>query len=84
MVGRYIPRWDPRVRLGCAAHEANHLRQQYARQSQRPMAGYAMAQADPSLLGDDEFDGLYGNISQKNGYLHGRDRSQSWTWHWHA
>ncbi len=26
-----------------------------------------MAQADPSLLGDDEFDGLYGHVSQKNG-----------------
>ena len=61
------PRWDPRVRMA-APHEANHLRRQYARQSQQPMAGYAMAQADPSLLGDDEFDGLYGNISQKNGF----------------
>tara|TARA_R110002049_G_scaffold4601_5_gene32565 strand:- start:784322 stop:787306 length:2985 start_codon:yes stop_codon:yes gene_type:complete len=61
------PRWDPRVRLA-APHEANHLRQRYARQSQLPMAGYQMAQADPSLLGDDEYDGLYGSISQKNGF----------------
>ena len=31
------------------------------------MAGFSMAQADPSLMGDDEFDGLYGQVSQKNG-----------------
>ena len=61
------PSWDPRVRLA-APHDANHLRDKFARQAQQPMAGFAMAQADPSLLGDDEFDGLYGNISQKNGF----------------
>jgi hypothetical protein len=60
------PNWDPRVRLA-AAENANYLRQQYARQSQQPMAGYGMAQADPNLLGDDEYDGLYGRVSQKNG-----------------
>src|SRR6056297_427294 len=64
-LGRH-PNWDPRVRLAAPA-EANHLRAKYARQAQQPMAGYAMAQADPSLLGDDEFDGLFGSISQKNG-----------------
>jgi hypothetical protein len=60
------PNWDPRVRLA-SAEDVNHLRNQYARQSQQPMAGYGMAQADSALLGDDEFDGLYGTISQKNG-----------------
>lgn len=60
------PNWDPRVRLS-APESANFLRQEYARQSQQPMAGFRMAQADPSLLGDDEFDGLYGSVSQKNG-----------------
>src|SRR6056297_2943335 len=64
-LGRH-PNWDPRVRLAAPA-EANFLRAQYARQAQRPMAGFGMAQADPSLLGDDEFDGLYGSVSQKNG-----------------
>jgi hypothetical protein len=60
------PTWDPRVRLG-ATESANHLRSQYARQSQEPMAGFGLAAADPTLLGDDEYDGLYGHISQKNG-----------------
>jgi hypothetical protein len=60
------PNWDPRVRLA-AAEKVNHLRNQFARQSQQPMAGFGMAQADSSLLGDDEYDGLYGQISQKNG-----------------
>jgi hypothetical protein len=60
------PRWDPRVRLA-PAEKANYLRSEFQRQSQLPMAGYQFAQADPALLGDDEFDGLYGHVSQKNG-----------------
>ncbi|WDQ19113.1 zinc-dependent metalloprotease [Rhodopirellula sp. P2] len=60
------PNWDPRVRMG-ATESANSLRAKYALEAQQPMAGYAMAQADPSLLGDDEFDGLMGQVSQKNG-----------------
>ncbi len=60
------PTWDPRVRLA-PAEKANNLRAQYSRQSQEPMAGFTMAGADPALLGDDEYDGLYGQISQKNG-----------------
>ena len=60
------PRWDPRIRLA-RPETANHLRAKYARQAQQPMAGYPMAQADPSLIGDDEFDGLIGHVSQKNG-----------------
>ncbi len=60
------PRWDPRVRLA-PPEKANYLRARFARQSQRPMAGFSMAQADPALIGDDEFDGLYGKVSQKNG-----------------
>jgi hypothetical protein len=60
------PRWDPRVRMS-PPEQANFLRSKFAREAQQPMAGFAMAQADPSLLGDDEFDGLYGRVSQKNG-----------------
>ncbi|MEO9591614.1 zinc-dependent metalloprotease [Rhodopirellula bahusiensis] len=60
------PNWDPRVRMG-AKESANALRAKYALEAQQPMAGYAMAQADPALLGDDEFDGLMGQVSQKNG-----------------
>ncbi|TWT99003.1 zinc-dependent metalloprotease [Neorhodopirellula pilleata] len=60
------PNWDPRVRMG-APENSHALSAKYARQAAQPMAGYQMAQADPSLLGDDEFDGLIGHISQKNG-----------------
>jgi len=60
------PSWDPRIRLA-ATEKTNYLRGEYARQSQQPMAGYQMAQADSALLGDDEYDGLYGQVSQKNG-----------------
>ncbi len=49
------------------AEKANFLRAEFAKQAQQPMAGFKMAQADPALLGDDEFDGLYGHVSQKNG-----------------
>jgi hypothetical protein len=60
------PNWDPRVRMA-RPERANALRREFALQAQQPMAGYKMAGADPALIGDDEFDGLYGNISQKNG-----------------
>ncbi len=60
------PNWDPRVRLAPPS-EAHYVRAQTAYQSRQPMAGHAFAAADPSLLGDDEFDGLYGRVSQKNG-----------------
>ena len=60
------PNWDPRIRMA-PPEKANFLKHQFAKQAQKPMAGFKMAQADSSLLGDDEFDGLYGSISQKNG-----------------
>ncbi|WP_390621493.1 zinc-dependent metalloprotease [Rubripirellula reticaptiva] len=60
------PSWDPRVRMA-PAEKANSLRAKFARQAQKPMAGFAMAAADPTLMGDDEYDGLFGSISQKNG-----------------
>ncbi|WP_407652565.1 zinc-dependent metalloprotease [Aporhodopirellula aestuarii] len=61
------PNWDPRVRMG-APENVHSLRAKYARQATQPMAGYKMAQSDPALLGDDEYDGLIGHVSQKNGY----------------
>ncbi len=60
------PHWDPRIRLA-SSEQMNYLRQQYARQSQQPMAGFPMAGAESTLLGEHEFGGLYGQISQKNG-----------------
>ena len=66
------PDWDPRIRLS-PAESRNHLRHRYAQQAQGPMAGHAMAQADASLIGDDEYDGLYGRVSQKNGHCQAAD-----------
>nr|WP_146408789.1 zinc-dependent metalloprotease [Allorhodopirellula heiligendammensis] len=60
------PSWDPRVRMG-APEDVHSLRAKYARQAAGPMAGYKMAQADPAMLGDQEYDGLIGHVSQKNG-----------------
>lgn len=60
------PRWDPRVRLA-RPEMADQLRAKYAADVMRPMAGFGMAQADPALIGDEEFDGLIGHVSQKNG-----------------
>ncbi|MEM6689595.1 MAG: zinc-dependent metalloprotease [Planctomycetota bacterium] len=60
------PNWDPRLRLARPENQ-NHLRSKFARQAQTPGAGFKMFSADPTFIGDDEFDGLYGQISQKNG-----------------
>lgn len=60
------PSWDPRVRMA-RPERVSEIRREIARQSRGPMSGFKMAGADPALIGDDEFDGLYGNISQKNG-----------------
>ncbi|MEM6979001.1 MAG: zinc-dependent metalloprotease [Planctomycetota bacterium] len=68
------PNWDPRVRMG-APEASNSLRAKYAQAAQSPTAGYELANADPTLMGDDEFDGLIGQVSQKNGLCmaaHGR------------
>ena len=60
------PNWDPRIRLA-PPEMASQLHHQFVRRAREPMAGHRMAGADPTLLGDDEFDGLYGSVSQKNG-----------------
>lgn len=60
------PNWDPRVRMTSPSKIAA-IRSEIARASQKPYAGYSMAGADPTMIGDDEFDGLIGHLSQKNG-----------------
>ncbi|WP_237607164.1 zinc-dependent metalloprotease [Roseimaritima sediminicola] len=60
------PNWDPRVRFAPPS-KAHQRRVQAAQLSRQPLAGHAFGAADPRLLGDDEFDGLYGRVSQKNG-----------------
>jgi len=61
------PNWDPRVRLA-RADQQQFLRQQFARQSASRGVKHEIMQADPSLIGDDPYDGLYGRLSQVNGY----------------
>jgi hypothetical protein len=60
------PQWDPRVRL---AHPANRaaLIADLSRLGPQPYGGHPMATVDPTLVGDDDFDGLVGRTSQFNG-----------------
>ncbi|MCC9600344.1 zinc-dependent metalloprotease [Stieleria sp. JC731] len=60
------PSWDPRVRMISPSNVAQ-VREKIAKQARLPYAGYALASADASMIGDDEYDGLIGHISQKNG-----------------
>lgn len=60
------PNWDPRIRMAPPS-ERDYMLQQRARRGVLPYGGHAIAAADPTMLGDDEFDGLTGRISQLNG-----------------
>ena len=60
------PNWDPRLRLASPSRRPE-IQREIARLSAKPYAGYGLANADPTLIGDDEFDGLIGHLSQKNG-----------------
>ncbi|MGA1236789.1 MAG: zinc-dependent metalloprotease [Limisphaerales bacterium] len=60
------PQWDPRVRL---AHPSNREAVMSELVARGPLAygGHPMASVDPTLVGDDDFDGLVGRTSQFNG-----------------
>lgn len=60
------PQWDPRVRLAPPSQRDFILAQRASRGVQR-FGGHPAMAADPTLIGDDEFDGLYGRTSQVNG-----------------
>jgi hypothetical protein len=60
------PQWDPRVLLAPPSEQARILADR-ARRGPQPLAGHPLAASDPTLLGDDEFDGLFGRHSQSNG-----------------
>ncbi|MCO8120529.1 zinc-dependent metalloprotease [Stieleria sp. TO1_6] len=60
------PSWDPRVRM-VSPSSVSGVREEIARSARQPFAGFSMAAADNTLIGDDEFDGLMGHLSQKNG-----------------
>ena len=60
------PDWDPRIRLAPPA-KREFLKAQIARQASGPLAGHPAARVDPTLIGDNLYDGLIGRTSQING-----------------
>jgi len=60
------PRWDPRLRLADPA-QRDELISERARRGVLAYGGHPAASVDTTLLGDDEFDGLVGRVSQVNG-----------------
>lgn len=60
------PNWDPRVRMAHPS-ERDYMLAQRARRGVLAYGGHPVASADPSLMGDDEYDGLAGRVSQMNG-----------------
>jgi len=64
------PQWDPRVRLRSPAQAEDFLAARAARQAQRGIdrfGGFPMANVDTPFIGDEEYDGLVGRVSQLNG-----------------
>ncbi len=63
------PTWDPRVRMADPGEREVMLAER-ARRGVLAYGGHPAAQADPTLIGDDEYDGLYGRTSQVAGTCH--------------
>ena len=65
------PNWDPRVRLAAPSERENvieQIRTQRAARGADGFSGHPLGAVDPSLMGDQPFDGLAGAVSQKNGF----------------
>jgi len=60
------PRWDPRVRLA-PPHKRDEMVGLRARRGMPAMGGHALGKVDNNLIGDQEYDGLAGRYSQRNG-----------------
>lgn len=60
------PHWDPRVRLAPASSRAAVAAALMARGAQ-PYGGHDMVNVDPTLVGNNDYDGLIGRTSQFNG-----------------
>jgi hypothetical protein len=63
------PRWDPRLRMA-SPDRRDQILAERAMRGVLPFAGHPAAMADPTLIGDDEYDGLYGRTSQVAGACH--------------
>jgi len=66
------PDWDPRVRLAPPSQRGS-IRAQLAALGAEAYGGHALAKADAELIGDNEYDGLHGRISQVNGFCRAAD-----------
>ena len=62
----YHPQWDPRY-LFAVPSQRSHVRQGLVQMQGLPYGGHPLARVDNTLLGDDEYDGLMGRVSQVNG-----------------
>ncbi len=60
------PRWDPRIRLASPQKREEILRER-ALKGASPLGGHPVGKVDTTLIGDQEFDGLFGRVSQVNG-----------------
>lgn len=60
------PQWDPRVRLASPALRESIIAEM-ARRGPQAYGGHPMARVDPTLAGENDFDGLVGRTSQFNG-----------------
>jgi hypothetical protein len=60
------PEWDPRLAFAHAS-QRDHVRQQLTALAGRAYGGHPSTLVDNTLLGDDEYDGLIGRVSQVNG-----------------
>lgn len=60
------PEWDPRVRLAPPSQREFMTHERRAHGPEQ-YGGHPASQVDPVVLGDDEYDGLYGRLSQCNG-----------------
>lgn len=60
------PEWDPRLAFAHAS-QREHVRQQLTASAGRAYGGHPATLVDNTLLGDDEYDGLIGRVSQVNG-----------------
>lgn len=62
------PQWDPRLRLADPLERKRLLNERMRRNATgQSVSSHAAMNADPTLMGDDEFDGLAGRVSQISG-----------------
>ena len=66
------PEWDPRVRLAPPSLR-DKIVAEIVQTGPQSYGGHPLASADPTFIGDNEFDGLVGRTSQVNGFCRAAD-----------